>query len=121
MGTDIHGGLYTKLSDGVPWCRVVEIEDKRNYTLFSILAGVRNYHNITPISEPRGLPDWIKPIRDWKFGDHSFSWLTLDEISEWDGWTPDLRDRCGIFLAWLEYAKLKSWGSEGAIVFGFDS
>lgn len=112
-------------------------------------------------------------------GDHSFSWLTLDELLNWDGWdqlvndngiigreryenwdgksqpfprsgdirgagvikadqrtlpeaNPDwthvrvywsepLREYCGSFLKWLEYAETKAWMPEARIVFGFDS
>lgn len=36
-------------------------------------------------------------------------------------WTRPLRDPCGLFLAWLDYAKAKAGGREARIVFGFDS
>ncbi len=57
MGCDIHGVFQRKLPDGT-WEDVkTEYECERDYTLFAILAGVRNSGYITPISEPRGLPD----------------------------------------------------------------
>lgn len=80
--------------------------DNRNYDTFAILANVRNGRGFAGvvtgdgfnvISEPRGLPDDIsdtlKPDEDgsrpdgapW-LGDHSFSWLTYDEIVGFD-WT----------------------------------
>ena len=57
----------------------------RNYGLFATLAGVRNYegYNITPIAEPRGLPeDCSKAINklDDDMDFHSFSWFSLEEL-----------------------------------------
>jgi hypothetical protein len=61
----------------------------RNYDLFAILAGVRNYNDIQPISEPRGLPDDVcKPIKKesdaWDCDGHSHSYLTLKELLNFD-------------------------------------
>lgn len=81
-------------------------------------AGVETHNPIEPIAEPRGLPcdfelrdgmfakhGWLsdefyekcpeEKDRDlvW-FGDHSFSWLTLQEVMGFD-WSQPL-DRCGI-------------------------
>jgi len=41
----------------------------RNYELFAILAGVRNSSGLTPISEPRGLPDNVSDgfLREYGF------------------------------------------------------
>lgn len=36
-------------------------------------------------------------------------------------WSRPLRDACGLFLAWLNYAKAKVGDREARIVFGFDS
>lgn len=64
----------------------------RNYPLFGILAGVRG--DGPPIAEPRGLPidlglegrEWADPnnlhSQDISYGDHSASWLTLQELQE---------------------------------------
>lgn len=115
MGTDIHGVLQTGYEhDGkVNWHTVCEIEDDRNYYVFAALADVRNgygfagvyrHEPVIPISEPRGLPEDFKvdgeadhyPYGKYEganytwMGDHSHSWLTLDEISEWDGWDKPL-------------------------------
>lgn len=74
----------------------------RNYEVFAVLADVRNNGHITPISEPRGLPDDMDEATrrlhyeyrgeddggedDIDLGDHSFSWLTLAELQAypWD-------------------------------------
>jgi hypothetical protein len=95
MGTDVHAVFQTP-RDG-KW---VEIESKwaqdRHYFLFSWLADVRNgfgfagvktYEPVNPIAERRGLPeDFDRDAYEaggedapW-IGDHSFSWLTADEI-----------------------------------------
>lgn len=60
----------------------------RNYGMFAFLADVRNYSHVPPISEPRGLPSDVgvsdrDEIEDY-FGDHSFSWLGLDELLSFD-------------------------------------
>lgn len=63
--------------------------DWRSYAMFAFLAGVRNYSAITPISEPRGLPDDLK-VGEWydedyiDVGEHNFSWLTVDELAAID-------------------------------------
>lgn len=59
----------------------------RNYTLFSILAGVRNYADNKTICEPRGVPDdCCKEIRQesdgWGVDGHTHSYFTLAELYE---------------------------------------
>lgn len=60
----------------------------RDYSLFSILADVRNDGSIKPISRPRGLPRDVSKRSKHALsgGDHSHSWLGLDEVIEWEGW-----------------------------------
>ncbi len=62
----------------------------RNYTLFSFLADVRNYHEIKPLSAPRGVPkdlsEGIKEeVEKWDGDGHSHSYFTLEELDkvEW--------------------------------------
>ena len=102
------------------WHTVCEVEDSRNYRLFAALAGVRNGHGfagvpthkpITPISETRGLPDdfdvreaarihgdhhsedYDDDYPEWLvLGDHSFTWLGLDEVLSWSGWDQILHE-----------------------------
>ena len=65
---------------------VVSIYDDRNYTLFSILAGVRGCEDM--INEPRGLPfDTNKFIKGeferWGASIHTASWFTLKELMDY--------------------------------------
>jgi hypothetical protein len=74
--------------------------DERNYRLFAFLADVRNGrgfagvdtgNRVTPIAEPRGVPDdasdeWKKEVEQWGQDFHSASWFTLAELkaADWD-------------------------------------
>ncbi len=65
--------------------------DIQNYELFAMLAGVRNYYQIKPIAEPRGLPtdlsSFVAERAEAWYGDaHNYSWLTLQELKGFD-WT----------------------------------
>ena len=71
----------------------------RWYNLFAKLADVRNARegdedHITPISQPRGIPEDASPLGRAVVeagGDHSHSWLTLQELLDgMEGW--DLRE-----------------------------
>lgn len=106
MGCDIHSRVQIQQKDGT-WKTVVarifptsyallfdegvelneptsEPFDWRSYGMFAFLADVRNYSHVPPISQPRGLPKDLgvtdpNQLEDY-FGDHSFSWLSLDEL-----------------------------------------
>lgn len=59
----------------------------RQYDLFALLANVRNYYNIEPFSEPRGVPEdaskeWRAVVEDWAEDMHSHSWITAREVRE---------------------------------------
>ena len=58
MGCDIRMSIEVKIDD--TWHYYGEANIKRNYELFSRLAGVRG--TLEPIAQPRGLPDDISPI-----------------------------------------------------------
>lgn len=116
MGTDVHAIVQVKING--KW-ETKEVPDMgRNYLLFAVLADVRNGYGfagvpthkpITPIGEPRGLPEDLTLIdgeyvegfnrymnflqtKTW-LGDHSHSWLTFHEIKNYD-WEQTI-DRCG--------------------------
>lgn len=112
MGTDIHGGFIKLNKDGTKQPIKTNWEMDRDYTLFAILAGVRNgygfagcyrHEPVAPIAEGRGLPAWLSVCEDdnespdvynkWEkdtlgdwIGDHSYTYMTLDEILSWEGW-----------------------------------
>lgn len=56
----------------------------RSYSLFGWLAGVRNYSNVKPLAEPRGLPpDVTKEVCSMGCGHHT-SHFYLSELLEVD-------------------------------------
>lgn len=96
------GNLYevNKFHDSYPdepkYRRVHLNNERRHYTLFGLLAGIRNY-NIKPIAPPRGFPkDASKSITEgynsWGSDAHSASWLTLAELMNAARSHPDLLD-----------------------------
>lgn len=107
MGCDIH--IYAEVKRDGKWQRAgIEVPDDRNYWTFSLMADVRNGHGfagsptgkaVTPISEPRGLPEDRATFDEededgiW-LGDHSHSWLTLRELQSVDLDAPITQ--CGI-------------------------
>lgn len=121
MGTDIHGFLETQWRKGARWSRECTIDRDRNYNLFAALANVRNgygfagvptHEAIRPISMPRGLPadhttGWGEEV-GFEFGDHSFSWLSLEEMVKWDGWDQGLSE-----TGWIERAQYEPWLRNG--------
>lgn len=105
MGCDIH--LYVEVKKYSTWesadtwetdnhgDKFVPYEKRlftgRNYNLFSILANVRNRYKFIPITDPKGLPnDVSEPVKNqsknWEGNSHSHSFLTVQEILEFD-WT----------------------------------
>lgn len=65
--------------------KIVSLFNDRNYTLFSKLANVRNYHGNKYISEPKGLPNDVSEVvkeesDDWGSDGHSHSWFTLKQL-----------------------------------------
>lgn len=92
MGCDIH--MKVQVRQGNEWVdSEVDGYDNRHYLVFEVLAGVRARVGLKPISKPRGLPAdlglavevdediWEDSANEihW-FGDHSFSWLGLEEV-----------------------------------------
>jgi hypothetical protein len=67
--------------------KAFEIEVGRNYSLFAILADVRNYDNFTPIAMPKGLPtDVTKHIKklsdEYGCDGHSHSYIDMEEFKK---------------------------------------
>jgi hypothetical protein len=98
MGCDIH--LYVERLVEGHWQAVANPDepdsdqyrnwlwDGRSYRLFAILADVRNYDGLEPISEARGLPEDVsEPIRQLASGApdcHSFTWLGVGELLDFE-------------------------------------
>ena len=85
MGCDIHAHIEVKING--KWEHYSTPRIQRWYQLFAKIAGVRNNNDITPISEPKGLPEDISEITkfesDYMGSDgHSHSWLNVKEIKE---------------------------------------
>lgn len=83
MGCDIHFHSEVKIKGR--WIHHSETSVDRNYELFAKMADVRNNGNITPISQPKGLPKdatELTILHSEKYGvdGHSHSWLSADEI-----------------------------------------
>jgi hypothetical protein len=93
MGCDIHAQAERQI-DG-RWTVIEHLSpfDLRSYGLFAFLAGVRNYSAIPPLAAPRGIPaDSPGEGEDGYLGDHSYSWLSLEELLAFDYDQP-LEDR----------------------------
>lgn len=148
MGCDIHVQAEKRVNG--KWTAIdCSIFDWRSYGMFGFLANVRNYSDVPPISEPRGLPEDVDCSNedDW-LGDHSFSWLSTEELLNFD-YYQEIEDRRyteqvgpntwngaataepgnGIKTTYREFLgkhffddlqKLKEIGAE-RIVFGFDN
>lgn len=86
----IYNEHYEGGENGEDKMHVVPIWSNRNYTLFTVLAGVRDYYEKTAcISPPKGIPEdvcqIIKEESDgWGNDGHSHSYLTLKELKEFN-------------------------------------
>ena len=111
MGSDIHmmaevrkGGKWKAVTDEVfpnpfhdpgseHFSKEFTADPHRgqNYFLFAILADVRNYDEVKPFNEPRGVPEdaspeWLEAVDAWSGDMHSKSFYTLRELQDapWD-------------------------------------
>jgi hypothetical protein len=113
---------------GVPGYLQGSWYDDRNYTVFAALANVRNGRGfagifthipIEPISDPRGLPgDLSRGGRAWfetNGGDHSDSWLDLDEVLNYNWDQPLYRSGVMDLNDWNTYRKGEKFGWSGSI------
>jgi hypothetical protein len=84
----------------------------RNYGLFAVLAGVRNYGNTIPISQPRGLPKDISPelfqvSEGYGSDGHSHSFFTVKELEAAD-WEKPIYDFSQRFIEVINNVKKKA-------------
>lgn len=95
MGCDIHMHVEKRVNDAYQKMTELRFADGpapfnwRSYGLFGFLAGVRNYSDVPPLSQPRGLPDDVSTsVReesdDWGCDGHSHSWLSVEELASFN-------------------------------------
>lgn len=140
MGTDIHGVIATREFNpryvrATRWTKITDLNLvtmlDRDYDSFAVLANVRNgtgfagcktSDGFNSISEPRGLPEWLEVdesgehIKDtdiW-LGEHSFSFVTLAELLDFD-WSQEVIRRGVVPLA--EY---KRWSKDRTFRMEYD-
>lgn len=68
----------------------------RNYSLFAVLANVRNDDGIIPISDPKGLPDQMSDFvrykaQLWEADGHSHSFFLLKELIDFS-WNQEFNE-----------------------------
>ena len=97
MGCYIYSYTETRDTKTGKWgfSRLGPFTDQ-HYGSFGLLAGVRNYSAVTPISEPRGIPDDVSDEvrrKSKHSGEaHNASWFTLAELLAYD-WDQLIEDR----------------------------
>lgn len=103
MGTDIYAMIEKRNKETMKWeLQRIGKDDiyfiPRNYSLFSILANVRNGYGFAgvdlgngciPISNPRGVPEdaceeYKNYVNLWGSEEHSHSFFTLAELLNYD-------------------------------------
>lgn len=113
MGCDIHAVIERRRNtygDHYRWLNSGDPDLGRNYELFAVLAGVRNYGGITPIAEPRGLP----AFREWK-QDGDERWISWDHEADTEppcGVVEEMAERYGVdghSHSWLTLAEIKAY------------
>jgi hypothetical protein len=124
MGCDIHGFLEVKEDE--KWKILKEVPGDRDYDIFGLLFGVRNYVNVRyPIAEQRGLPkysdsEYKERKKYWGFDrfeedSHSHTWISTDDILEYDFSHVSHDTRCTWFKDGINQ-KTKSGGNLKGII-----
>lgn len=139
MGCDIHMHVEYKNRDFYGWqCgdyfslrpgstlesseyRLVELYADRSYTLFSILANVRNIDGLQYISSPKGLPkdvtDFVREDYEWWDMDaHSCSYLTLKEMIDFR----ETHDGEDYYMLDVIIERLKQRADELNVIYDFE-
>jgi len=78
------------------WTYLEQLDGIRNYDVFSILIGVRNYYRATPmVDSNRGLPIDITPRLKETMEDidyHNFGYLTKSDVDQYPFWDTSFID-----------------------------
>jgi hypothetical protein len=123
MGCDIHAMIERKSRYG--WVNSGDPDVGRNYEMFAVLAGVRNYDGITPIAEPRGLPSF-KAFKTYSDGEQYIEWADYNEKPCYE--MEAMAERYGVdghSHSWLTLVEIKAFDTtqtvhDGALVVGRD-
>lgn len=124
MGADIHFVVEIKVFTDSNWEFIATFGGERNYELFGKLAGVRSLEK--PFYERRGLPFDIAQetkvlIADyWALGDHSFTYLTLEELESKDWGSSDFDEVIELVRLLLKHERWEN-ESQARLLVGFDS
>lgn len=92
----------------------MELHGNRNYTLFSTLAGVRDYTNkVIPVAEPKGEPDDCsvnvkEAMQVWEGDAHTHSYLTLKELKDYQATNPVMH-----YTGLISPSELKAFDENG--------
>ena len=142
MGCDIHPVIEvrgTKWPGDKTWEAVAIPDRGRNYAFFGALAGVRYEPSNGPVAEPRGYPDpeaeenrfcdWNpkrESLHNFLSREHTPSWLTLEEMENYDAQWLEKMGSMGQWNRWLRtmrfYANLYEVSDRDVrVVFDFDS
>lgn len=117
--TSIYWSDWGEVERNAPWS--LHPYDRRNYSLFAILANVRNGYGFAgvdtgdgfiPITMPRGVPEdassyYKKLVEDYALDGHSHSYLTLTELEAYD-WSQVTTKR-----GWVNQEQFKVFVREG--------
>lgn len=115
--------VYDPLSE-IPTMKRIELYGDRNYSLFAVLADVRNYDLVEYIAEPKGLPDdateYVKQeYSNWGSDAHSCSYFTLQELIDYHN-EHDQRDFLGHDILKPLINRLKLRADELDVIWNFE-
>ena len=141
MGCNFHGYLevmeYPE-SERYKWFSVHKLPYTRSYWFYAALAGVRNYIEIEPISEPKGMPSDASMMsqadcQEDGLDGHTHSWLTATELLNYD-WNQkidyderkvtlcsSIHTHCKALLTEVAYLATQDGSDRVRLVFWFDN
>jgi hypothetical protein len=143
MGCDIHMYVEYKTKNNInrewrcgdcfrvdnpfaekPIIKRVDLYDERDYSLFAVLADVKNSNFFEYIAEPKGLPDDVteyvrQEYTAWGVDAHSCSYFTLRELIEYhDEHKP--KDALGYYILKPLIDRLKRRADELDLIWDFE-
>lgn len=98
----------------------------RNYFLFAALAGVRNYWDVKPVRDAKGMPDdaadEVKAeCERYGVDGHSHSWLTFRELANYE-WPKECKHEAQRIIDKMSvHLKGNTTADDVRIVFWFDN